>query len=176
MSLPRHRCYLCYYYTHTHWLMLCKCCWNCCHWQAGCMYIFGGVTVIEHVRTSSVYRVWLQPPPSLKELSWSWIIEHVPRIGKLPKEKLLQLGIPHDYAWRIAQSLEPGVCAWTCCPSAVCSLDEQSFVCDILQSSNGDYLVSLLLKFVEKWCYIYIWSLPRITCVCVCVKLGEARC
>lgn len=78
---------------------------------AGCMYIFGGVTVIEHVRTSSVYRVWLQPPPSLKELCWSWIIDHVPRIGKLSKEKLLQLGIPHDCVWRIAQSLEPGVCA-----------------------------------------------------------------
>ena len=81
------------------------------HTQTGCMYIFGGVTVIEHMRTSSVYRVWLQPPPSLKELCWSWIIDHVPRIGKLSKEKLLQLGIPHDYVWRIAQSLEPGVCA-----------------------------------------------------------------
>ena len=78
--------------------------------QAGCMYIFGGVTVIDNVRTSKVYKVWLQPPRTLKELCWASIVDYMPSMATLSEDKLLEMGIPSHYVSRVIQSPIPSVC------------------------------------------------------------------
>ncbi|XP_072038138.1 kelch domain-containing protein 10-like [Amphiura filiformis] len=68
-----------------------------------CMYIYGGVTCLEdRVRTSDVYKIWLEPHiPSLLELSWKTILSHIPDIYGVPREHLLMLGVPRHLIDRL---------------------------------------------------------------------------
>ncbi|CAH1784192.1 unnamed protein product [Owenia fusiformis] len=68
--------------------------------KSGCMYIYGGVTHIDDIRTSHIYRVWLKIP-KLSELSWQNITHTVADIENQDKSHLLQLGIPIQYLDRI---------------------------------------------------------------------------
>lgn len=68
---------------------------------SGQMFIFGGVTSIgENKRTSNLYSVWLTIPP-LKELAWLAVQHYAPNLSSIPKEKLLECGIPVSCLERI---------------------------------------------------------------------------
>ena len=67
------------------------------------MYIYGGVTQLEdRVRTSAVYKLWLEPHiPPLLELCWKTILSHIPDVYDVPREHLLRLGIPRHLIDRL---------------------------------------------------------------------------
>jgi hypothetical protein len=68
----------------------------------GCMYIFGGVKYNNqtNVRTDIVYKMWTTIP-KLSAICWEAMLHYHPNLPDLPKEKLLSLGIPMNFANRI---------------------------------------------------------------------------
>ncbi|XP_071082314.1 kelch domain-containing protein 10-like [Haliotis cracherodii] len=67
----------------------------------GCMYIFGGVTAIDNVRTSEIYRIWLKVP-SLQEIAWNGLIGALPNTDNVDKQNLAELGVPAHFLDRIS--------------------------------------------------------------------------
>ncbi|PSN30842.1 Kelch domain-containing protein 10 [Blattella germanica] len=69
---------------------------------AGCMYSFGGITESQNntKRTADVYRAWMCIP-KLAEICWEAILHYNPNLYQLPKDKLLNYGLPSEYVNRI---------------------------------------------------------------------------
>ncbi|KAK3601733.1 hypothetical protein CHS0354_016095 [Potamilus streckersoni] len=70
--------------------------------QAGCMYIFGGVTHYEDKRTNIIQKIWLKIP-SLMEMCWEKLCNLI-EMEKYAKDKtvLISLGIPRHLMDRIS--------------------------------------------------------------------------
>ncbi|KAK3103056.1 hypothetical protein FSP39_016129, partial [Pinctada imbricata] len=70
--------------------------------KEGCMYIFGGVSKIDMVRTNCLQRVWLTIP-SLRELCWEHLCS-LHNMEKLSRNKdiLMASGIPLHYIERLS--------------------------------------------------------------------------
>ncbi|XP_074645781.1 kelch domain-containing protein 10-like [Tubulanus polymorphus] len=66
----------------------------------GCMYIFGGVNVIDTERNADIYRIWLHPP-TLKEQCWIRFTSLVEDFALLGRDVLLEIGIPEDLVSRV---------------------------------------------------------------------------
>ena len=69
--------------------------------QSGRMLLYGGVTKIDDVRTSNVYSVWLDPP-SLREICWMYISLLIQDIDSVPRNTLLEMGVPQDLVHRLS--------------------------------------------------------------------------
>lgn len=67
----------------------------------GCMYVFGGVTKVDDVRTNCVQRIWLTLP-SLQELCWENMCSKFD-MNKLQRKRseLFEIGIPMHYIERL---------------------------------------------------------------------------
>ena len=65
------------------------------------MYVFGGVTQLDTIRTNCVQRIWLTLP-SLQELCWENMCSNLD-MNKLQKHKseLFEIGIPMHYIERL---------------------------------------------------------------------------
>ena len=68
--------------------------------QDGRLFVFGGVTVLDVKRTSSIYAIQVTAP-SLKERCWQILTELIPDVEKVSKSTLAQLGVPRDLIQRI---------------------------------------------------------------------------
>lgn len=69
--------------------------------QAGCMYIHGGVVNIhENKRTGSLFKIWLAVP-SLLELCWEKLLRAFPHLTSLPTMQLLNLGFTQELIERL---------------------------------------------------------------------------
>lgn len=71
----------------------------------GLMYIFGGVTTQNNdfVRTNDLHKIWIQIP-KLSEICWDALTFYQPSIIDRSKEELLSIGVPLNFAERVAQS------------------------------------------------------------------------
>lgn len=69
--------------------------------QAGCMYIHGGVVNIhENKRTGSLFKIWLVVP-SLLELCWERLLKAFPHLAQLTPIQLLNLGLTQELIERL---------------------------------------------------------------------------
>jgi len=65
--------------------------------KEGRLVIFGGVDSIQlNTRTNQIYSFWLKIP-SLRSMAWESVKYYQPKLNKLPKVKLREIGIPDDF-------------------------------------------------------------------------------
>lgn len=64
--------------------------------KEGRLVLFGGVDSIQlNTRTNQIYSFWLKIP-SLRSMAWESVKYYQPKLNKLPKVKLREIGIPDD--------------------------------------------------------------------------------
>eukprot|EP00088_Acartia_fossae_P030476 TRINITY_DN3145_c0_g2_i14.p1 TRINITY_DN3145_c0_g2~~TRINITY_DN3145_c0_g2_i14.p1 ORF type:complete len:419 (-),score=42.95 TRINITY_DN3145_c0_g2_i14:221-1477(-) len=65
--------------------------------EEGRLVVFGGVDCIQNnTRTNDIYSFWLKVP-SLRSMAWEAVKFYIPKINRLPKGKLREIGVPMDY-------------------------------------------------------------------------------
>jgi hypothetical protein len=70
--------------------------------QEGRMVIFGGVDSIQlNTRTNEIYSFWLKVP-SLRSMAWESVKHYIPKMNKIPRGKLREIGIPGDLIERLS--------------------------------------------------------------------------
>ncbi|OWF43573.1 kelch domain-containing protein 10-like [Mizuhopecten yessoensis] len=70
--------------------------------KEGCMYVFGGVSRIDTIRTNAVQRIWLRVP-ALDELCWDYMCRKMDVVKfKQDKKNLLGLGVPMHFVDRLS--------------------------------------------------------------------------
>lgn len=65
----------------------------------GLMYIFGGVTGDNGMRTNELHKMWVKIP-KLSEICWDALTFYHPTIADRRKEELLSVGVPRKFAER----------------------------------------------------------------------------
>lgn len=73
----------------------------------GLMYIFGGVTRNEGLRTNEVHKMWVKIP-SLSEMCWDALTFYHPTIADRSKQELLSVGVPRKFAERATHGRNMG--------------------------------------------------------------------
>lgn len=73
----------------------------------GLMYIFGGVTGDEGLRTNALHKMWVQIP-SLSEMCWDALTFYHPTIADRSKQELLSVGVPRKFADRVTHGRNMG--------------------------------------------------------------------
>ncbi|ODN03958.1 Kelch domain-containing protein 10 [Orchesella cincta] len=72
-----------------------------CITAVGCMYVFGGVTHLQHsTRTNKLFKIWLVVP-KLKEMCWEALLHYRPDICRQRRSSLLKSGIPNEFISRL---------------------------------------------------------------------------
>lgn len=73
----------------------------------GLMYIFGGVTGNQGLRTNELHRMWVHIP-TLSEMCWDALTFYHPTIVDRSKQELLSDGVPLKFADRVAKGRNIG--------------------------------------------------------------------